>query len=423
MVWVLTSTGKDSTKYLLDSFPYTVGRLDCSLLLPEDRSVSRRHAYLAQDTMGETLLLVDADSKFGTFLNAKEIVKNRDVEVRDGDVVRFGVMTSEFIVMLVDITIFVPSDSLGTHAKFCRRVESVDEATYILLTEGFEATLEIARLVATGKPVVNNKYLDDCIKKGQLLEDVSYRITFPRTNLELRPSPSHTFLTFFGVRFEEGANVVIGQNTSSTWISEECLLRACLLGMDVQLNEPLVETLAADSAEELIGISKEYKKVSERLSEISRPIENGTDVASHALMISQLASLCRHPQGVGGDTPASSSTNTKKFVKNLPLVRRRHRGLPTIVSMETCTKRSGATFEEEHAVMPSGGIKEVWLVEEKKVMGKRRTLATPEHQKKDKVVELGVGQQPGSSVTSAAVKSTPVVDNQFKSTFFKSLKK
>ena len=112
---------------------------------------------------------MDADSKFGTSLNAKEIVKNQGVEVRDGDVVRFGVVASEFKAVLVDIMVYVPSALSEMDVKFCRRADGIEEAMYILLKEGFEATLEIARLVATGKPVINNKYIDDCIKKGQLL--------------------------------------------------------------------------------------------------------------------------------------------------------------------------------------------------------------------------------------------------------------
>ena len=436
MVWLLTSTGSDCTKHLLDSFPYTVGRLDCSLLLPEDRSVSRRHAYLTQSPLGKTLLLIDADSKFGTFLNTKEIVKNQGVEVRNGDVVRFGVVTSEFKAVFVDLTIFVPFDSISTDVKFSRKADSIEEAMYILLNEGFEATVDIAQLVATGKPVINNKYIDDCIREGQLLDDATYRVIFSRVDLTLQYSPSHTFLSFFGITFGENAGVVIGQNMSNTWISEECLLRACLLGTKVQLNEPMVETIALDSDSdgdvELSDLLEEYNQVGGTTSEaptglLSKDSGNRSNGASHALMTYQLVSLCRARQGNNGNTSNNSSKNTKKFVKNVPLVKRRHRGLPTIVGMDVGTKGNGNAFEESTAIS-NGGAKEAWLVEEKKVVGRKRALATPtEHLGKDRVVETRATrsrseQQPNAPVIGA-VKPTPATENQFKSTFFKSLKK
>ena len=264
--------------------------------------------------------MVDVDSKFGTFLNTREIDKNRDVRVRHGDVLAFGVNGSEFRLMLVDVVVFVPAGLVQLDVKFCRRTNSVDEAMYILLGDVFEVTMELAKAIATGKTVINCRYLGDCVREGQLLDDASYRMTFPKVDLVLRCSPAHTFLSFFGVGFEEGAGVVIGESTLDTWISEGDLLRACLLGEQIQLNEPPVRTLVPDSDSESDGIPQEPLT-----GDTGKMRESG---ASHALMTHQLASLCRPPQGQNmTGTSSNSGKSVKRFVKNVPVARRRQRGL------------------------------------------------------------------------------------------------
>ncbi|HZN56609.1 MAG TPA: FHA domain-containing protein [Planctomycetota bacterium] len=53
-----------------------------------DQSVSRRHAILRRD--GETIVLEDLGSTFGTFVNEEPVPSGGTVRLEDGDVVRFG---------------------------------------------------------------------------------------------------------------------------------------------------------------------------------------------------------------------------------------------------------------------------------------------------------------------------------------------
>lgn len=69
---------------------FTVGRLNCSLNLVEDRSVSRSHAIL-NIIDGKKVILKDANSRYGTFVNSKQLQTGFPTELKLDDIVRFGV--------------------------------------------------------------------------------------------------------------------------------------------------------------------------------------------------------------------------------------------------------------------------------------------------------------------------------------------
>ena len=129
----------------------------------------------------------------------------RGVRVRHGDEMRFGVMESEFRVMLVDVVVFIPSrvEFNWMQSSVEGRVVWMKQCTFYWKRD-LRLTMEMAKAIATGKTVINYEYLNDCLKRGQLLDDAPYRMTFPKVNVALQHSPSHAFLSFFGVRFEEG---------------------------------------------------------------------------------------------------------------------------------------------------------------------------------------------------------------------------
>jgi Mg-chelatase subunit ChlD len=56
----------------LTSFPFTIGREGCSLNLPDDKQLSRRHAQIASAT-DNALYLSDLDSGHGTFLDGRRL--------------------------------------------------------------------------------------------------------------------------------------------------------------------------------------------------------------------------------------------------------------------------------------------------------------------------------------------------------------
>ena len=62
----------DNSAFFLISGEYSLGRKDCTLLLPTDKSVSRSHATLTVNVANDEKLQLsvkDLNSAFGTFIN------------------------------------------------------------------------------------------------------------------------------------------------------------------------------------------------------------------------------------------------------------------------------------------------------------------------------------------------------------------
>lgn len=66
----------------------TIGRWPEEGVVLNDRTVSRRHALIRRE--GDRVVIEDAGSTFGTFLNNNEVAAGGQAELRDGDIVRFG---------------------------------------------------------------------------------------------------------------------------------------------------------------------------------------------------------------------------------------------------------------------------------------------------------------------------------------------
>ncbi|KAI8920965.1 hypothetical protein DFJ77DRAFT_144301 [Powellomyces hirtus] len=118
-MWVLVGDSEGCREFsiwLQPSRSYTIGRKDADLVLGTDKSVSRSHATLtvAEPVSTEELMNVDArcrvtlsdkGSKFGTYLNgmARKVVGSE--QVREGDVITFGVNKSTFRLTYVPVVI------------------------------------------------------------------------------------------------------------------------------------------------------------------------------------------------------------------------------------------------------------------------------------------------------------------------------
>lgn len=109
-MWFLTSK---SDQRVISIAPVkgkvTIGRsVDpevCDFSVPEDVSISRKHATIS--LQGEDLILTDLGSKYGTFVNQPASEKkgiDRDVQktLHEDDTVRFGALTSVWTVSKVD---------------------------------------------------------------------------------------------------------------------------------------------------------------------------------------------------------------------------------------------------------------------------------------------------------------------------------
>ena len=68
----------------------TVGRVETNDIVVEDHSVSRFHAYFQHDPRKDEWVLVDAESKNGTWLDGLKLAPNTRQLLRDGAMVKFG---------------------------------------------------------------------------------------------------------------------------------------------------------------------------------------------------------------------------------------------------------------------------------------------------------------------------------------------
>jgi hypothetical protein len=71
-----------------------VGRAATNDVVIEDRSISSRHAWF--ERQGEAVLVADAGSRNGTFVNLARIEKGSAQAVKDEDVVTFGRVSFQF---------------------------------------------------------------------------------------------------------------------------------------------------------------------------------------------------------------------------------------------------------------------------------------------------------------------------------------
>ncbi|XP_012157949.1 nibrin isoform X2 [Ceratitis capitata] len=105
-MWILTNNTGNVLIVISEKSKYTVGRVGADLVITDDSSISRTHAFLhittkqtTGDTTKEILELEDACSKYGTFHNGSiekgaSLPKHKRIVLADGDRIRFGVLKS-----------------------------------------------------------------------------------------------------------------------------------------------------------------------------------------------------------------------------------------------------------------------------------------------------------------------------------------
>jgi hypothetical protein len=86
---------------------WSIGRKECNIVLPEDKSISRRHAMISvqfpktkQELKDVSCLpeitLLD-ESKFGTFIGGEKCSKTEPTRLKREDVIKFGINNSVYL--------------------------------------------------------------------------------------------------------------------------------------------------------------------------------------------------------------------------------------------------------------------------------------------------------------------------------------
>lgn len=157
-----------------------------NLNIANDRSISRNHAFLFPES-SDTLKLVDAGSRYGTFLNhaiesdRDEIPKDVPVRLRQGDRVRFGMCDSLWQVDRVEFRCITSTISVTEGLeRTLRKLGGTLEGSFQQGKTGF---LVMTTITTTPKllmsligqiPVVTPEYFEACLRavqEGKALPD------------------------------------------------------------------------------------------------------------------------------------------------------------------------------------------------------------------------------------------------------------
>ncbi|KAH3767849.1 nibrin [Pelomyxa schiedti] len=187
-MWVLKGNGannKDKRYCLLGGMDYTLGRINCDIML-EDRSVSRVHAEIrvppcpkekqSDPNIKPELMLFDK-SKFGTFRVTSSgdirVTPNQSTTVRDGEVIKFGLAGLVFLVCWEGAYMcfsgpvhldHVPTEKIGYI------VVSPEHATH-LITQELSLTPKTVIGIGRAIPLVTPEWISSANQKKITLEN------------------------------------------------------------------------------------------------------------------------------------------------------------------------------------------------------------------------------------------------------------
>nr|XP_021189916.2 nibrin [Helicoverpa armigera] len=105
-MWYLTSENDHRVLYISSSTnQLVIGRsVDnqvCNFAIPDDPSISRKHATLT--VMNNGLILQDLGSRYGTFINTEKAEVNTNIELNANDIIKFGKMNSVWKVNFINL--------------------------------------------------------------------------------------------------------------------------------------------------------------------------------------------------------------------------------------------------------------------------------------------------------------------------------
>jgi len=97
MAYLVIFSGRNRSEYPLTERDTTIGRSrECTLPIKGDLEISRLHCTIQRQEDG-SFLLIDEESRNGTFLNGQRVFNNRETTLRDGDEIRIGNTRIKFI--------------------------------------------------------------------------------------------------------------------------------------------------------------------------------------------------------------------------------------------------------------------------------------------------------------------------------------
>lgn len=189
-MWYLTSENDDRVIYVISlAHQITIGRsVDnqvCDFAIPDDPSISRKHAVMA--IADNCLFLQDLSSRYGTSINNEKVEVNTNIKLNENDIVKFGKMNSVWKVNVINhitCTSTLKGENLQSLKLTIAKIDGVlkgdwDDTCNYLTMPAITLTIKVVLALVQGSNIVTVEFWNKC------LESV--------TNLTALPDP-HIFL-------------------------------------------------------------------------------------------------------------------------------------------------------------------------------------------------------------------------------------
>lgn len=177
-MWFLKSLHSATVYYIRPDIPkHIVSRSTGHLIIPDDLSISRNHAFLCPEV--DSLKLIDAGSRYGTFLNyaiesdREEIPRDVPVRLSRGDRIRFGKCKSLWTVDRVEFNCITSTVNVDERELLKETLQklggSIDDnfkvgRTSFLIMNTIITTPKLLMCLTAQIPVIKPEYLEECRK-------------------------------------------------------------------------------------------------------------------------------------------------------------------------------------------------------------------------------------------------------------------
>ncbi|XP_058824827.1 nibrin isoform X2 [Topomyia yanbarensis] len=174
-MWFLQNLNSTTIYYIRpEKAKHTVSRSVGELIIQGDQSISRNHAFLYPEP--KTLKVVDAGSRYGTFLNEAiesskgKIPNDVPIELKEHDRIRFGMCQSVWQVCRVEFTCITSTISVSPPLqealrKLGGRVDDTfqRDVTRFLIMKSITTTTKLLMCLIAQIPVVKPEYFEKCV--------------------------------------------------------------------------------------------------------------------------------------------------------------------------------------------------------------------------------------------------------------------
>lgn len=185
-MWLLDhAETHEKFRIVCDKVSYTVGRTIGELQLPNDQSISRKHASFFPIANGR-LFIMDEKSKYGVYVNAdaietnKAIAPGQRIEVRSGDIIRFGRFQNIWRVEHVEIIITTSLVTVESKANIDGMLKILDgrlfphwnDACTHLVMDSITTTMKLLMALVNCVPVVTPQFFEQTLAAIQAKQPV-----------------------------------------------------------------------------------------------------------------------------------------------------------------------------------------------------------------------------------------------------------